>query len=417
MDPVKLIIAGAGDRGFVYASYAKEHPKRAQIIGVAEPRDFYREKMVNDYNIPGENVFTDWKDMAKRKKFADAVIIATQDHMHRDPAIAFAKRGYHILLEKPMAPDEKSCRTITKEVLSNDIIFALGHVLRYTRYTQKLKAILDSGIIGDVISLQHLEPVGYWHQAHSFVRGNWRNEKESSFMLLAKSCHDLDWIRYIIGKKCTSVSSFGSLTHFRSENKPATSGDNCMECQYEPECPYSAKRFYLGLFERGKTGWPLSIITSEMTKGGIIRELRNGPYGRCVYDCDNDVVDHQVVNMEFEGGETASFTMTGFTKARQRETRIFGSYGEIYANSKKIQLHQFLSGKTEIMDTTIDAPRIPSSLGEHGGGDYALIDTFVSAVMHNDPSLILSGPEETLETHLMPFAAERSRIEGKVVRL
>jgi predicted dehydrogenase len=190
-----------------------------------------------------------------------------------------------------------------------------------------------------------------------------------------------------------------------------------LECDYEPECPYSAKRFYLKLFEQGRTGWPLSTITSEMTKGGIIHELRTGPYGRCVYECDNDVVDHQVVNMEFEGGETASFTMTGFTKARQRETRIFGSRGEIYANSKKIQIYQFLSGKTEIFDTTIDAPRIPDSLAEHGGGDYTLIDTFVSAVAHNDPSLILSGPEETLETHLMTFAAERSRKEEKVIRL
>ena len=414
MKPVELIIAGAGDRGFVYASYAKTHPKRAQIVGVAEPRDFYREKMVEEYKVPEENVFTDWKDMAKRKKFADAVIIATQDHMHKDPAIAFAKKKYHILLEKPMAPDEKSCRAITKAVFSNNIIFALGHVLRYTRYTQKLKSILDSGLIGEVISLQRLEPVGYWHQAHSFVRGNWRNEKESSFMLLAKSCHDLDWIRFIMGKKCETVSSFGSLTHFHKENKPETAGNNCMECDYEPECPYSAKKFYLGLFERGKTGWPLSTITSDMTKGGIIRELRNGPYGQCVYECDNDVVDHQVVNMEFEGGKTASFTMTAFTKARQRETRIFGTRGELYGNGRKIQIHQFLSGKTEIIDTSED---VPVSLADHGGGDYGLIDAFVSAVAQNDPKLILSGPDETLETHLMTFAAERSRKEGKIVSL
>ncbi len=417
MTPIELIIAGAGDRGFVYASYAKAHPKRANIVGVAEPRDYYREKMAKEHNIPDENVFTDWKDMAKRKKFADAVIITTQDHMHRDPAIAFAKREYQILLEKPMATDEKSCREITKTALSKNIIFAVGHVLRYTRYTQKLKAILDSGLIGNVVSVQHLEPVGYWHQAHSFVRGNWRNEKESSFMLLTKSCHDLDWIRYIIGKKCTAVSSFGSLSHFRAENKPETAGDNCLECMYEPECPYSAKRFYLRLLERGKTGWPLSTITSEMTKGGIIHELRTGPYGRCVYECDNDVVDHQVVNMEFEGGETASFTMTGFTKARERETRIFGTRGELYGNGKKIQVHQFLNGKTEIFDTTIDAPSVPKTLDEHGGGDYALIDAFVSAVSHSDSSLILSGPEETLETHLMAFAAERSRREEKVIRL
>ncbi|TET10743.1 MAG: Gfo/Idh/MocA family oxidoreductase [Candidatus Thorarchaeota archaeon] len=414
MKPVELIIAGAGDRGTVYASYAKAHPKRAKVVGVAEPRDFYRERMVEDHNIPEKNVFTDWKDLAKKDKFADAVIIATQDHMHKGPALAFAKKKYHILLEKPMAPDEKSCKEITKAVLSAKIIFAVGHVLRYTRYTQKLKSIIESGFIGDVVSVQRLEPVGYWHQAHSFVRGNWRKEKESAFMLLTKSCHDLDWIRYIIGKKCRTVSSFGSLLHFRSENKPETAGSNCMECDYEPDCPYSAKRIYLNLFEKGKTGWPVSVITTELTKSGIIRAIRNGPYGSCVYDCDNDVVDHQVVNMEFTDGETAAFTMTGFTKARQRETRIFGTKGEIFGNGTKIQIYNFVNGAQDIIDTSEDDP---ASLADHGGGDYALIDAFVSAVGENDPSKILSGPEETLETHLMTFAAERSRKEGKTINL
>ena len=417
MKPVELIIAGAGDRGSVYASYAKAHPKRAKVAGVAEPRDFYRERMVEEYDIPEENVFTDWKNLAKKDKFADAVIIATRDHMHKGPALAFAKKKYHILLEKPMAPDEKSCKEITKAALSAKIIFAVGHVLRYTRYTQKLKSIIESGFIGDVVSVQRLEPVGYWHQAHSFVRGNWNKEKESAFMLLTKSCHDLDWIQYIIGKKCKTVSSFGSLTHFRSENKPENAGSNCMECDYEPQCPYSAKKIYLDLLEHGKTGWPVNVITNELTKGGIIRAIRNGPYGRCVYDCDNDVVDHQVVSLSFEDGETATFTMTAFTKARQRETRIFGTRGEIYGNGTKLQIHEFLSGKTEIIDTSEDVPNVPPSMVAHGGGDYALIDTFVSAVAQNDPKLILSGPEETLETHLMTFAAERSRKEGKTISL
>ncbi len=414
MKPVEIIIAGAGDRGFVYASYSKEHPDRAKIVGVAEPRDFYREKMAQEYDIPKENVFEDWKDLAKRDRFADVAIITTQDHMHRDPAIAFAKKGYHILLEKPMAVDEKSCRDITKTVLDKKVLFAVGHVLRYTKYTQILKGLIESGIIGDVISIQHLEPVGFWHQAHSFVRGNWRNEKESSFMLLTKSCHDLDWIRHIMGKKCVSVSSYGSLTHFKKENKPSIAGNNCLECDFEPDCPYSAKRIYLGFIKRGNTGWPVSVVTSEVTVPGVIKALREGPYGRCVYDCDNDVVDHQVVNMEFEGGETATFTMTGFTKARQRETRIFGTRGEIYGNGTKIQFYEFLTGRSEIVDISSEEP---ASLADHGGGDYGLIHSFISAVSENDPSKILSGPEETLETHLMTFAAERSRKERKIIDL
>ncbi len=346
MKQVRLIIVGAGDRGNVYASYAKEHPKRAKVVGVAEPRDFYRDKMMKEYDIPEVSAFKDWKELEKEEKFADAVIITTQDHMHRDPAIKFAKKGYHILLEKPMAPDEKGCKDIIKAVKGKDIIFAVGHVLRYTRYTKKLKEILDSGRIGEIISLQRLEPVGFWHQAHSFVRGNWRKESESSFMLLTKSCHDLDWIRYIMGKKCKTVSSFGSLTHFKKENKPHNAGDNCLECEYELLCPYSARRIYLNFLKQGNTGWPVSVITTDVTKGGIIRAIREGPYGKCVYSCDNDVVDHQVVNMEFEGGETASFTMTAFTKARQRETRIFGTKGEIYGNGTKIQIYEFLTGKS-----------------------------------------------------------------------
>ena len=414
MKQVRLIIVGAGNRGTVYASYAKEHPERVKIVGVAEPRDFYRERMIKEHDIPEVSVFTDWKDLAKEEKFADAVIIATQDHMHREPAIKFAKKGYHILLEKPIALDEKGCRDIIKTVTGKKIIFAVGHVLRYTRYTKKLKEILDSGRIGDVVSLQRLEPVGYWHQAHSFVRGNWRNEKESSFMLLTKACHDLDWIRHIMGKKCKTVSSFGSLTHFTKENKPANAGDNCLECAYEPLCPYSARKIYLSFLKRGNTGWPVNVITSEVTKGGIIRAIREGPYGRCVYDCDNDVVDHQVVNLQFEGGETASFTMTAFTKARQRETRIFGTKGEIYGNGTKIQIYEFLTGKSEIIDTSA---KDPSSLADHGGGDYGLIHAFIEAVAENDSSKVLSGPEETLESHLMTFAAEKSRKEGKVVEL
>lgn len=414
MNPVEMIIAGAGDRGFVYASYAKEHPDSVKVVGVAEPRDYYREKMVSEHGIPEENVFTDWKDMAKRAKFADAVIITTQDHMHRDPAIAFAKKGYHILLEKPMAPDEKSCRDITKAALSKKVIFAVGHVLRYTDYTQHLKGIIDSGLIGDVISIQHLEPVGFWHQAHSFVRGNWRNEKESSFMLLTKSCHDIDWIRYIIGKKCKSVSSFGSLTHFKRENKPSIAGDNCLECDYEPQCPYSAKRIYLNLVKHGKLGWPVSVVTPDTTKAGVIKALREGPYGRCVYECDNDVVDHQVVNMEFVDGETATFTMTAFTKARPRETRIFGTRGEIYGNGLKIQVFDFLTGRSEIIDLSEDEQE---SLTGHGGGDYGLIDAFVKAVADNDMSKVLSGPEETLESHLITFAAEKSRLQKKIIEI
>ncbi|MHA2020639.1 MAG: Gfo/Idh/MocA family protein, partial [Candidatus Thorarchaeota archaeon] len=309
-------------------------------------------------------------------------------------------------------PDEDSCKRIVKTALANKILFAVAHVLRYTAYTRKLKEIIDSGVIGDVISLHRLEPVGYWHQAHSFVRGNWRREDESSFMLLAKSCHDIDWIRYIVGKRCRAISSFGSLVHFREENKPVNSGERCLSCSYEPKCPYSAKKIYLGFISRGETGWPVSVITPDVTEENVIEALMDGPYGRCVYLFDNDVVDHQIVNMEFEGGQTASFTMTAFTEAGGRRTSIFGTRGEIYGDGSTIRVFDFLSDSVETYDASASSTM---ALEGHGGGDYGLIKAFVSAVAENDADKIISGPEETLESHLMVFAAEKSRKERKTI--
>ncbi len=413
MKQVTMIVAGAGGRGYGFVDYARKHPDELKIVGVAEPRQFYRERVVNEHGIPAEHVFTDWKDMAKLAKFADCVAICTQDPMHADPAIAFAAKGYHMLLEKPMAPNEADCRRIVQAALDAKIIFAVCHSMRYTEYTQKLKELLDSGAIGEIVSVQHLEPVGYWHQAHSFVRGNWRNEAESSFMLLAKSCHDLDWLRYIVGQKCTRVASFGSLFHFRKDRKPAEAGAamRCTDCPMESKCAYSAKKLYLGNLARGNAKWPVDVVAPVATEENVLKALREGPYGRCVYECDNDVVDHQVVSMNFAGGQTAVFTMTAFNQGSNRKTRIFGTKGEITGDGEKIWRFDFLTDKEQVIDTA------GAVVDGHGGGDYWFEHRFVKAVATNDPSLVLSGPQETLESHLMVFAAERSRKEGKIVEV
>ena len=411
MKPVTLLIAGAGARGTGYATYAAERPDLARVVAVAEPREYYRNTMAKTYDIPPENVFTDWKDAAEADKLADAVIVATQDAMHADPAVAFANKGYHMLLEKPMAPNEADSRRIVAAVTDNGIIFAVGHVMRYTAYTQAVKKVVDSGRVGEVVSIQHFEPVGYWHQAHSFVRGNWGNEGRSSFMLLAKSCHDLDWLSYMMGAHCTRVSSFGSLMHFRKANKPAGAAQRCLDCAVEPTCPYSAKKIYLGRLATGHTGWPVDVLTPDLTEEGITEALRQGPYGVCVYDCDNDVVDHQVVNMEFAGGQTAAFTMTAFNKAGHRKTRIFGTRGEITGDGDRLDVFDFLTDETETIDTQASGAGM---LGGHGGGDYGLISSFIDAVGSGDQAKVLSGPAETLESHLMVFAAERARLQGTV---
>lgn len=410
----KILIIGAGSRGSGYASYFREFPDRGQVIGVAEPRAPYRERLVAAHAISASNVFTDWQDAAARPKFADAVIIATQDQMHTAPALAFAQRGYHILLEKPMAPNPEECRAIVDAVKATGVLFGVCHVLRYTRYTQRLKTLVTSGTIGDLVNIQHLEPVGFWHQAHSFVRGNWGNEAASGPMLLTKSCHDMDWLSYMMGVHCESLSSFGTLKHFRKAEQPQGASDRCLDCAVEADCPYSAKRIYLTALERGHTGWPTSVLTPDVTYENVLEALRTGPYGRCVYATDNDVVDNQVVAMQFAGGRTASFTMTAFTRMRDRETRLFGTRGELTGDGRLIHHYDFMTDRTETIDTDVDTG---SALGGHGGGDYWLMHHFSQALLDEDQSQILSGPDETLESHLMVFAAEQARKEQRVVTL
>lgn len=412
MAPVKLLILGAGSRGQSYAAYVRQHPEQARIVGVAEPREFYRQTLAREHALARANVFSDWREALARERFADAVLICTQDADHAAPAIAAAGRGYHILLEKPMAPTEAECRRVVAAVKAAGRIFAVCHVLRYTTYTRQFKALVDAGTIGQVVNIQHLEPVGYWHQAHGYVRGNYGNEARSSFMLLAKSCHDLDWILYVMGGRCRKISSFGSLIHFRRECQPAGAADRCLDCSVEPTCPYSAIKIYQGFLRQGHLAWPVDVLTADTTPAGLEKALREGPYGRCVYACDNDVVDHQVVTMQFADGRTASFTMTAFTETTPRRTRAFGTRGSLEGDGKLIRHFDFLTDTWRTIDT--DPAWDGSILNGHGGGDVVMISRFLDAVAANDPSLILSGPDQTLESHLMVFAAERARHNGTV---
>jgi predicted dehydrogenase len=404
---------GAGNRGHAYAQFALDNPQRLEITGVAEPRAFHRERMATLHNIPSGQVFDEWQALAERPQMADAAIVATPDALHTEPAVALAERGYHLLLEKPMAPTAAECVRIVDEVTSAGVLFAVCHVLRYTDYTKRIREIVDSGALGSIVSMQHLEPVGFWHYAHSFVRGNWRNEAESSFMLLAKSCHDLDWIHYLMGERCQSVSSFGHLNHFRAKNKPEGAGTRCVACPVEGSCPYSAVRIYIAALRCGNLGWPVNVVAPEPTEVSLRAALAEGPYGRCVYECDNDVVDNQTVIIDFENGKTADFSMVAFTPHRpSRQTQIFGTRGHLWGDSAHIRTYDFLPDTHEEIDTLASLGDIR---GGHGGGDTAIMEHFVTALATGDASHILSGPAETLESHLMVFAAEQARRERRVV--
>ncbi|XP_042348634.1 putative oxidoreductase YteT [Plectropomus leopardus] len=415
---VHVIVVGAGCRGEIYSQYASVHPERVKVVGVADPRKFARTKLQQQHKIADENIFEDWSSMAEREKFADAVLICTPDRLHKEPAVAFAKKGYHVLLEKPMATTPKDCKAIVEACTQNGVMLSVGHVLRYDPVIHKIKELIDAGVIGDVIHIQHFEPVGFYHFAHSFVRGNWRNEAKSSFSLLAKSCHDIDLIHHWAGgRRCVKVSSFGSVSHFGKVNKPADAGNRCLDCSIEKDCPYSACKIYLDRVKQGHTGWPVSVIcpSSFPDIESVTEALRTGPYGRCVYECDNDVCSNQVVNMEFEGGLTAAFSMVAFTEEIcERKTTIYGSKGELTYGNHEIRVFDFLTQRSEKHTTRSDVPQGFGMTG-HGGADYHLMDAFISAVANNDPSLIRSGPEETLLSHLLVFEAERSRVESRVV--
>ncbi|MFI6387973.1 Gfo/Idh/MocA family protein [Nonomuraea sp. NPDC050547] len=403
MRKVTLAIAGAGNRGQTYASWIAAHPDRAELIAVADP-DPARRRAIGARS-PGIQEFGDWRDLLA-DRVADAVILSTQDRMHVEPAIALAGAGYALLMEKPLAPTEEECRRIVRAVSESGVLFAVCHVLRYTPYTELVKRVTGSGVIGEIMSVEHLEPVGWWHHAHSYVRGPWRSERLASPMLLAKSSHDLDWLTYVTGRRIRRVSSFGSLGHFRPERRPPGAADRCLDCPIEPVCPYSAPKLYLN---RGYD-WPTSVLGG--TEAEVMDALRTGPYGRCVYASDNDVVDHQVLAMELTGGATATFTMTAFTEQTHRQTKIFGTHGRLIGDGESVEVLDFRDSRT----TRWEGVSSGSNAGDgHGGGDAGVMDAFVSALATGDRSFVRSDHTESLHSHLAVFAAERARHTGTVV--
>lgn len=411
MKEIRLILVGGGGRGTIYSQLSKKLGN-VRVVAVAEPREFFRSRIAALHGIPAADACADWRELAARPKFADAVVIATQDRIHLAPSLAFAEKKYHILIEKPLAPDFASCRRIVDAVRRNGIILSVCHVLRYTEFTRKLKTLLDAGTIGRIVCVQHLEPVGHWRFAHSFVRGNWRREAESSPIVLAKSSHDLDWIRYIVDSPAKRVSSFGSLMFFKKENQPAGAADRCLDCALARTCPYCAQNFYLNRLREGKIDAYVEAVTGTPTRESVLESLRVGPYGRCVFACDNDVADHQVVNLEFENGVTAAFTLAGCSVFGDRRITIFGSLGEISGDGEHIFVSDYLTGTTRAVP--VPTPAVPD---RHGGGDFNLLKAFVDAVSGDDARGNVSGAEISLETHKLVFGAERARRENRVVSL
>jgi predicted dehydrogenase len=455
--PVQAILIGAGQRGAdAYGPYALHHPDQIRFVGVTEPIPERREKFARQHDIPPNNCFESWEQLLAGPRLGEAVLVCTQDREHTGPALAALQAGYHVLLEKPMAPTEAECRRIVAAAGESSGRLQVCHVLRYTPHFQKMREIVKSGVLGQVVNVSHRENVSWWHMAHSYVRGNWRNREGSAPMLLAKCCHDLDILIWILNRRAERLSSVGNLRHYRPENAPAGAPERCLDgCPAADSCPYYAPFIYIDLLplwrstadtSQGFTrlaleaqqrasglvkalsglipsfhtlsdyrGWPRSVVTDDPSPENVMTALREGPYGRCVYHCDNDVVDHQVVSMAFEGGTSVTLTMHGHSHLEGRHTKIEGSRGELMAyfglGGSWIEVNEHRSDRRTRYDTSA-----PPGTG-HGGGDFGLMAAFVRSVRESDEAGALTTAQQALESHLMAFAADKARLGSLVVEM
>ena len=392
--PVKVIIIGAGNRGRTYANYAKMFPDCMQIVGVSDIRESRKNAMGDRFNVPEEHRFGDWSEVFRVPKFADAVVISTPDDVHYDPCMKALEWGYDCLLEKPVAQTERECTDIAKQAHKYGRIVAVCHVLRYSPYFRAMYQALQSGMIGKVISIQHMEPIECRHMAHSYVRGNWRDSNQTTPIILAKSCHDLDILRWFVGKPCKTIVADGSLTWFKAENAPEGAPLRCTD-----GCPH-------GVFDLKNSRDEKEIMSKISDPSNL--------WGRCVYHCDNNQPDHFVSEMVFEDGTTASFSMEAFTPFGGRRTRIMGTTGFIEGNGSEFTIYEFRSNKKILWNKKLaDIPEYKGS--GHGGGDMALVCDFVEAVSWQAPEKLTSTIDASIESHVMGFRAEKSRLSHKKI--
>lgn len=413
---ITVAISGLGGRGKdTYAKCQHLFPERMKIVAIADIVPEKVEEVRREYHVAEEMCFESAEKMLEQEKLADVMFICTQDRQHYDHAMKALERGYDLLLEKPISPVLSQCREIEAAARKFGRKVVVCHVLRYTPFYQFLHETISSGKIGEIATIQAVENVGYWHQAHSFVRGNWRNSDLSSPMILQKSCHDMDILLWLSGKRCKYISSFGSLMHFRPENAPAGSAERCMDCTVREQCPYDAYKIYITRegtgVRHGNTGWPANIVVANPTEERMQEALKTSPYGRCVYHCDNDVVDHQVVNMEMEDGSSMSFTMSAFNNGG-RTIKIMGTRGEILGdmNAKRVEITVF-GQETEVVDIS----KLSNDFSGHGGGDNRLVLDLLDMVEGKDGQA-LTSIEKSVESHYMALAAEYSRLHhGQVM--
>ncbi len=418
--PLTVALVGLGHRGNGYARYAAKHPDKMKIVAAAEPNRLRLDSARERYDLAPDACFDGYESLAAAPKLADAVINSTMDKMHHASAISLIRAGYHMLLEKPIAESEQEVREILEAAENAGRTVIICHVLRYAPFYQTLKKLVADGRIGEIVSLRTSEHVSYHHMAAAYVRGRWRKEADSTPMLLAKCCHDLDLLAWLMsGHEPVKAASFGSLKQFRPEHAPAGSAERCLEgCRIESTCPYSARLNYVVQNHWGTYAWEAIENLDDPTTEQKLQSLRkDNPYGRCVWHCDNDVVDHQNVIVEFDNGAIASHEMFCATARPTRQVHVIGSAGEI-------------EGDMEAGRITLRKPELAAGRGYaqeeidigvrndgHGGGDERLVADFVAVLQGHRASQGVTHIVDSLTGHRMVFAAEESRRTGRVVEL
>jgi predicted dehydrogenase len=403
---ISIVAIGAGNRTNKYLEYVKQHPDKAKLVGVVELNEIRRNKIAEKFCLEPSACFTDYHDFFRSSLKVDAVMICTPENMHYEPCMMAIEAGYHVLLEKPIAQTPEECIAIGEAARRKNVIVTVCHVLRYHPYFIKLKELACSGELGNIISINHRTAVGVDRAAHSFVRGPWRKESETNPMLISKCCHDIDFLLWLTKTRCRKLTSFGSLRWFKSTNAPEGSAHRCIDCQVESQCPFSAVDLY-----RIRRDW---IANFDVPQGKNIdevieEELEQGLYGRCIYHCDNDVVDHQIVSMEMESEVTINFSMDIFTLEDHRATQICLTEGEIEGDETQIKVRRFRGGEETIYDFS-DIKHKPF----HAGADLDLMADFIEAIQ-TEGKYLRTSIDLSVESHRICFEAERSRKEKRTI--
>ena len=416
MRKLSLILIGGGDRGSSYLKSLQIHPDMFEVVGLAEPIKAKREYLKDLYNIPEDRCFESYEPLLDLPKIADVAMICTQDKMHYEPAMKAIEKKYDLLLEKPVAPTPEECFEISEAATKNGVKVLVCHVLRYTPFYRAMKEFLDSGKLGEIMNIEHTEGVGNIHYSHSFARGNWSVCADSAPMILAKCCHDTDLLLWLVGEPCTKLQSFGTLSHFRKENAPEGAPMRCLDgCPHKDTCYYYAPELYR--VDTAEVQHFKGIVVGKFnpTDEEVDEELKTSKWGRCVYHCDNDVVDHQIVTMQSGKDKLATLTMSAFNKGG-RVTTIMGAKGELNANmeEQKMTFYDFATRKT----TTIFEPQEAfdqTIAGGHGGGDSGIMTDLYEYIVNNNPSSSISDISVSCMSHLIAFAAEEARVNGTII--